>query len=438
MKQWRRLFPVEPLNATVRPPGSKSITNRVLIVAALAQGHSVLSDVLLAEDTRLMLECLRGLGIRVTVDGNERSVEVTGCRGFPPANEAEMFCGNSGTTLRFAAAMSALGQGRFVFDGVPRMRQRPVGKLVEALRALGAGVEFLEAEGYPPFALHAKGLHGGRVAFERAESSQFISALLMATAYATDDVFIEVTGQVVSAPYLRMTTHVMDQFGVSVVAQYEGEPVNIARFIVPASQQYHGRNYAIEPDASNATYFLAAPAIAAGSVTVEGLGTDSAQGDTRFVDVLARMGCLVERSADQLTVQAPEAGGALRGIDVDLNDMPDTVPTLAVLALFAEGPTHIRNVANLRVKETDRLAALATELSKLGAEVSEHPDGLSISPPEQLTPAAINTYDDHRMAMSFALAALASDEVVINDPDCCAKTYPSFFTDFQQMWPSAS
>jgi len=432
-----------PLDATVVLPGSKSLTNRALVAAALADGTSVLRNVLFAEDTLLMMDALRALGIALTSDQHDCVVEVTGCRGHIPENVANLFCGNSGTTLRFLTAMVALGQGRFHLDGIARMRKRPIGGLVEALQALGAGIEYPGEEGFAPVVVHAHGLRGGHVAFDSPQSSQLVSALLLAAPYASRDVLIEVAGDVPSIPYLKMTTTIMERFGVAVLEDLRGtpaaqEPHGALRFIVEAPQRYRAASLAIEPDASNATYFLAAPAIAGGRVVVQGLGLESVQGDVGFVDVLERMGCAVSREPTRLSVEGPPEGVRLRGIDVDLNDMPDTVPTLAVLAVFADSPTTIRNVANLRVKETDRLAALHHELSKLGATVEELPDGLIIRPPDRLTPATIDTYDDHRMAMSFALAGLKCPGLVINDPQCCAKTFPDFFERFERMTAAGS
>lgn len=423
-----------PLNAEVVIPGSKSLTNRALITAALADGTSVLSNVLFAEDTHLMMEALRTLGIAVTADERGCAVEVTGCNGHIPESGADLFCGNSGTTIRFLSAMVALGNGRFQLDGVARMRKRPIGALGEALQALGAGIEYPGEEGFPPIVVHASGLRGGYVAFNSPQSSQLVSALLLAAPYAARDVFIEVAGDVPSLPYLKMTTAVMDRFGVGVLEDFARPGADRSmRFIVEAPQRYQATALSIEPDATNASYFLAAAAIAGGRVTVRGLGLGSVQGDIGFVDVLERMGCRVERETMRLTVTGPLDGARLRGIEIDLNDMPDTVLTLAVLGLFADSPTAIRNVANLRLKETDRLAALRRELTKLGAVVEELPDGLIIHPPHRLTPTAIDTYDDHRMAMSFALAGLKCPGMVINGPQCCAKTFPDFFERFERM-----
>jgi 3-phosphoshikimate 1-carboxyvinyltransferase len=415
------------LDASVELPGSKSITNRALVAAALADGDSLLTNILLADDTRLMIDALGKLGVAVTLDEAGPHAEITGCAGQFPASETTLLCGNAGTVIRFLAAAVATGFGEFTLDGVERMRRRPLGDLMAALQALGAQVEYLEGEGYAPIVIHARHLRGGQVAFTAPESSQFISALLLAGPYASGDILIEVAAAL-SVPYLKMTTSIMDAFGVSVIEQYDASRV---KFVVPAPQRYAGRTFAVEPDASNATYFLAAAAVAGGSVTVRNLGTQSVQGDARFVDVLERMGCAVMRDENRLTVV--RSGQALHGIEVDLNDMPDTVQTLAVVALFADGPTTIRNVANLRVKETDRLAALAKELAKLGARVQERPDGLTIEPPERIAPATIHTYGDHRMAMSFALAGLRSPGVTIDAPACCGKTFPDFFDRWDRL-----
>lgn len=428
-----------PLDATVSIPGSKSLTNRALVTAALADGTSILRDILLAEDTWLMIEALRGLGIAISVDTESAVAEVTGCRGHIPAEAASIHCGNAGTVLRFLMAVVASGHGVYTFDGVPRMRERPIGGLVDALRALGTGVEYLARDGYPPIRVHAHGLRGGEVEIASPDSSQWVSAVLLAAPYAHRDAMISVTGRVISKPYLTMTTAVMADFGVAVVEQFDESG---ARFIVEATQQYQGTNWTCEPDASNASYFLAAPAIVGGRVTVSGLDAGSRQGDVRFVDVLGQMGCRIDRASDGLTVHGPtgvasDAGPQLRAIDVDLNAMPDVAPTLAVLALFADGPTTIRNVANLRIKETDRLAALARELTKLGATVEERPDGIRITPPSSPRGATIETYEDHRMAMAFALAGLRIPNVDIRNPRSCAKTFPDFFDRLDRMLSSA-
>ncbi|MCP4589668.1 MAG: 3-phosphoshikimate 1-carboxyvinyltransferase [bacterium] len=414
----------DPLHAEVMVPGSKSITNRALPIAALADGRSRLTGILFADDTQHMLDALERLGISVSANPDTCRVDVEGCGGHLPASEATLYCGNSGTTIRFCAALCALGYGEYTLDGMARMRERPIGALIEALQALGTPVEYLDQPGFPPLRVRARGLAGGEVCFESPPSSQMVSAILMAGPCAQADVLLEVRGRLVSEPYVRMTLAVMEAFGAGVVDRIEP---GVARYVVPAPQPYTAREYAIEPDASNASYFLAAPAIAGGRVTVNGLGTASIQGDARFVDVLEQMGCRIERTPQSLTVCGPESGESLRGVDLDLNDMPDMAQTLAVVALFADGPTTIRNVANLRVKETDRLAALATELTRMGARAEVLADGIRIHPPRKVVAAEIETYDDHRMAMSFALASLRVDGVVIIDAGCVAKTFPDFF-----------
>lgn len=377
-----------------------------------------------------MFNALHNMGIALTIDKTQHVAEITGCNGFIPNSEAELSCGNAGTVMRFMTALTALGHGTFQLDGVERMRDRPIGELVNALQAMGTSVEYLGKKDYPPIVVHASGLSGGQISLHSPPSSQLISALLMVAPYALRDVMIEISGEVVSQPYLKMTTALMEKFGVIVIEQYSHLG---AKFVIEASQKYIGQNFSIEPDATNASYFLAAPAIAGGKVTIEGLGTNSLQGDAKFVDVLEEMGCQIERHTNKLTVTGPSSSNELHGIDMDLNDMPDTVQTLAVLALFASGPTVIRNVATLRVKETDRIAALNRELTKLGATVEEMTDGIKITPPDQIKPASIDTYDDHRMAMSFALAGLKCKGIAINDPQCCEKTFPDFFDRFEQM-----
>lgn len=419
-----------PLSAVITPPGSKSMTNRALIAAALADGESKLTNCLVADDTMLMADALRVLGVRLTFDERNGIAQVHGCGGQLPNSEGDIFCGNAGTVMRFCTALCALGNGRYELDGVERIHQRPIGALVEAIRTLGCGVEYLNREDYPPLVIHAKGLKGGHVRFRTPESSQFVSALLLAAPYAGWDMMIDVVGDIPSVPYLKLTTRVMDMFGVAVVEQYRGDS---AQFIIETPQRYKGCELTIEPDASNASYFLAAPAIVGGFVTVEGLGTESLQGDVRFVDILERMGCTVERAPHRLTVRGPEGAKKLRAIDVDLKDMPDIAQTLSVVALFAEGSTCIRNIGSLRIKETDRLSALSIELTKLGAIVEEGMDAIMIHPPPKITPNSIDTYDDHRMAMSFALAGLRNPGVTINNPHVISKTFPDFFERFEAM-----
>lgn len=420
-----------PFRASVRVPGSKSITNRALPLAAMAAGRSVLSGVLFADDTWAMIRALERLGYSMDVNESARTVAITGRGKEIPNCCAELFCGNSGTTLRFLAAFCARVPGNFTFDGITRMRQRPVDELARALCDLGSEVNYKMEKGFPPIIIKGDGLRGGVTEFTNAKSSQYISAILMAAPHAISDVTVRLLGPITSEPYVAMTLRMMEQFGLTVkVADSEGLSGKPMREItVPAGQSARAQNYAIEPDASNASYFLAAAAVNPGStITIEGLGIGSLQGDVAFADVLHQMGAGLTFGRDFITVTG---NGDLQGIDLDMNAIPDMVQTLAVVALFAKGTTRIRNVANLRVKETDRLAALQAELTKLGARVETTQDSISITPPESgtLNPASIATYDDHRMAMSFAIAGLKSPGVTILDPGCTAKTYPEYFAD---------
>ncbi|MBS0210754.1 MAG: 3-phosphoshikimate 1-carboxyvinyltransferase [Planctomycetes bacterium] len=424
MTETIQIQPAGPLRATIRPPGSKSITNRALVCAALAEGTSVLSGALASDDTRVMLDSLAALGIPVTEDARQRTLRVAGCGGKIPAANAELFVGNSGTTMRFLTALVAAGHGRYRLDGVKRMRERPIGDLLATLQQLGVDVSSETANDCPPVLVNARGLPGGLASIRGNISSQFLSGLLMAAPYAEREVQLAVEGVLVSQPYVEMTLAVMRSFGVDVP---RAEPA-LSRFDVPRGK-YRGMNYAIEPDASAASYFFAAAAIAGGTVTVSGLSAQSLQGDVALVDVLEQMGCRVERRAHEIAV----IGGSLRGVTVNMNAISDTVQTLAAVALFAEGPTVITDVEHIRHKETDRLHAVAVELRKFGATVDERPDGLTITPAKlhgsSLRGAVIDTYDDHRMAMSMSLVGLKVPGVVIRDPACVNKTYPEFFRD---------
>jgi 3-phosphoshikimate 1-carboxyvinyltransferase len=414
--------PTGPIRARVRPPGSKSITNRALVCAALAEGESTLLGALDSEDTRVMIEALRVLGIPVVHEPRTHCIRVTGCRGQLPSKDANLYAANSGTTLRFLTAMVALGHGRYRLDGSPRMRERPVQDLIDALRPLGAQAVSELDNGCPPVVIQADGLTGGTASIAGNVSSQFLSGLLMASPYAALPVELLVSGPLVSKPYIEMTVNVMRAFGVTVDAK------DLTRFLVPGGQAYQGRRYEIEPDASAASYFFAAAAVTGGQVTVEGLNRQSLQGDVAFCDCLAQMGCDVHYGPQEITV----TGKPLRGITVDMNPISDTVQTLAAVALFADGPTTITGVAHIRHKETDRLAAVATELRKLGADVEERADGLTIVPSRRQG-AEIDTYDDHRMAMSMAVVGLVQPGVIIRDPGCTAKTYPEFFDDLARL-----
>jgi len=412
------LHPIKAVAGRVSLPGSKSISNRVLLLAALARGGTVVRDALEADDTRVMLAALGRLGIRAD-SASAAEIRIEGCAGAVPARVAELFLGNAGTAFRPLTAVLALSGGEYRLSGVPRMHERPIRDLVDALRAIGASIDYLGVEGYPPLALHP-----GAVALDRPVpvrgdvSSQFLTALLMALPLAGRGAVIEVEGELISKPYVEITLNLMRRFGVDVGRE------GWRSFRVPAAGYASPGEIHVEGDASSASYFLAAGAIAGGPVRVEGVGRDSIQGDVRFVEVLERMGAQVSLGPNWIEVRGT---GRLKALDADLNHIPDAAMTAAVMALFADGPSTLRNIASWRVKETDRLAAMATELRKLGASVEEGADYLRVAPPAQLRPATIDTYDDHRMAMCFSLAALGGVPVRINDPKCVAKTFPEYF-----------
>ncbi len=408
-----------PLTGRIRPPGSKSLTNRALICAALAEGKSELRGALDSEDTRVMIDALQQLGLEVQFDAAAHLVKLIGNGGkfVATANPLELYVANSGTTVRFLTAALTLGSGSFRLDGTARMRERPIADLIAALNQLGANIRSETGSGAPPVITESQGLRGGTASLRGDISSQYLSAVLMAAPRADNDVQLEIEGELVSQPYVEMTLAVMQAFGVQVEAT-PGERYHIR------PQTYQGRTYEIEPDASAASYFLAAAAICGGIVRVEGLSADSLQGDVAFADVLAQMGCDVQYLPDAIEV----TGGQLRGVEVNMNAISDTVQTLAAVALFADGPTTVRGVAHVRHKETDRIGDLITELRKLGAGAEELADGLRIIP-ASLQGAAIDTYDDHRMAMSLALVGLRQSGVVINNPACTGKTYPNYFDD---------
>lgn len=412
-----------PVNGSIRPPGSKSITNRALICAALAEGQSTLRGALDSEDTQVMIAALKQLGIAVDVTDRGRTLRVDGCGGKIPAAAAELFVANSGTSMRFLTAMATIGQGAYKLDGVARMRERPIGDLVDSLRQLGVQIEAVGPNNCPPVVVQAAGLRGGAASIRGDVSSQFLSGLLMAAPYAQQPITLNVSGTLVSIPYVDMTIKVMESFGAKATAASDYSQITVSN-----GRRYRGLDYAIEPDASAASYFFATAAITGGRITVEGLSRKSLQGDVEFCDCLAQMGASVEYGPDSITV----TGSKLHGIDVDMNGISDTVQTLSVVALFAEGPTRMRNVAHIRHKETDRIDATARELRKLGATVEEFDDGLEVTP-ATLHGAAIDTYHDHRMAMSFALAGLRTPGVAIRNPGCTSKTYPEFFDDLTRL-----
>ncbi len=413
---------VAPPRATIRVPGSKSITNRALLLTALAEGDSTLDNALFSEDSHWFVECLRRLGITVDADPAAEKYTVHGLGGRFPATSAELFVGNAGTAARFLTAAACLGDGEYHVDGVPRMRERPIAALLSALRELGANIS---AEGdHFPLTLHAHGLNGGSASLDASESSQYLSALLLIAPYARADVTIRIQSALVSQPYVDTTLQMMAQFGITV------EHDQYKRFQIKAGQRYTARLYGVEPDASNASYFFAAAAVTGGQVTIPYLGRDSLQGDIHFLDVLEKMGCVVHYRPEGVTLHGPTR---LRGVDVNMNAISDTAQTLAAIAPYADSPVTIRDVQHIRYKETDRIKAIVTELRRLGATVDEFADGLRIHP-GGLHAANVNTYQDHRMAMAFAVTGLRTPGVMINDPDCTQKTFPDYFTRFKTLY----
>lgn len=405
---------------SVELPGSKSYTNRALLLAALCRGESMLSNCLFSDDTARMMECLNALGVLVESNSETREIRIES-EGRPSRVPPEpLFCGNAGTAIRFLVPFCALGPATVTLTGNERMRERPIRDLLEGLQQLGVDAVDVEGTGCPPVRVPGGGIAGGTCRIQGANSSQYVSALLMASARMERGLRLVVEGDLVSKPYIDMTRSIMERFGI------DSQNDDYRTLSVPGNQEPSAVSYRVEGDASGASYFFAAAAITGGTVRVGYLPEDTCQGDRDFVRILERMGCTWRQDGDEIEL----TGGPLRGIEADLNAMSDTAQTLAVTALFAEGPTTIRNIANVRIKETDRIAALATELTKLGARVEEYPDGLTIHPAAQYQPAEIHTYDDHRMAMSFALAGLKIPGVVISEPGCVTKTFPDFFEKF--------
>jgi 3-phosphoshikimate 1-carboxyvinyltransferase len=429
------LAPVAKVGGAVRLPGSKSISNRTLLLAALSQGETVIEELLDSDDTRVMLAALERLGVTCEREPQARRVRVHGCGGGFPVKRADLFLGNAGTAFRPLTAALALSGGDYRLSGVPRMHERPIRDLVDALRPLGARIEYAGNEGYPPLAISPGVIRLPDAVRVRGDvSSQFLTALLLAAPLTGARARIEVIGELISKPYVEITLNLLARFGVAV------EREGWSAFTIGAGSRYAspGRIF-VEGDASSASYFLAAGALGGAqggdAVRVEGIGRSSIQGDVRFVEILERMGATVR--LDESWIEAGAAGRAartsLRPIDADLNHIPDAAMTVAVLALFAGGTSVLRNIGSWRVKETDRIAAMATELTKLGAAVEAGSDSLRITPPAALRPATIDTYDDHRMAMCFSLAALGGAGVRINDPGCVAKTFPDYFQAYASI-----
>lgn len=426
------LRPAMHAQGVVRLPGSKSISNRTLLLAALAEGKTQILDLLASDDTHVMLMALQALGVQWEQVGSTQDFVVHGVNGKLPVNQADLFMGNAGTAIRpLTAALAVIG-GDYTLHGVSRMHERPIGDLVEALNAVGTQIDYTGEQGYPPLHIRRGHIHAHRMQVKGNVSSQFLTALLMAAPLmaTTHAVTIDVVGDLISKPYIEITLNLMRRFGVTV------ERDGWQAFTVNAGQRYVSPgSIHVEGDASSASYFLAAGAIAGGPVRVEGVGRDSIQGDVRFVEALERMGATITMGENWIE---SKSNGVLKAIDADFNHIPDAAMTIAVAALYADGPCTLRNIGSWRVKETDRIAAMATELRKVGATVEEGADYLCVTPPKDLKPAAIDTYDDHRMAMCFSLASLdgaarRGTTVRINDPKCVAKTFPDYFDAFAKI-----
>jgi len=426
------LQPVMHVQGAVRLPGSKSISNRTLLLAALSEGVTEIKDLLSSDDTMVMLNALQKLGVHWEREGETQNYVVHGASGNFPHHNTDLFMGNAGTAIRpLVAALAVLG-GDYTVHGVARMHERPIGDLVEALNHAGAQIDYTGNPGYPPLHIRRGHIHAQRLQVKGNVSSQFLTALLMAAPLMAKmhDVVIEVVGELISKPYIEITLNLMQRFGVEV--QRDGWQ----EFTIAQGQHYKSPGVVhVEGDASSASYFLAAGAIAGGPVRVEGVGRDSIQGDVRFAEALEQMGATITRGDNWIEVQS---NGVLQSIDMDFNHIPDAAMTIAIAALYANGTTTLRNIASWRVKETDRLSAMATELRKLGAEVEEGGDYMKVTPPAHILPASIDTYDDHRMAMCFSLASLDGKArrgavMRINDPQCVAKTFPDYFEVFAKI-----
>jgi 3-phosphoshikimate 1-carboxyvinyltransferase len=417
---------VTTASGTIALPGSKSISNRILLLSALAKGATDIAGLLDSDDTQVMLSALKALGVPWQRAGTTANYRVDGVAGPFPVKNADLFMGNAGTAIRPLAAALALSHGTYKLSGVPRMHERPIGDLVDGLRQLGADMSYLGNDGFPPLQINPANIHIAKPIQLRGDtSSQFLTALLMALPLTAKDATIEITGELISKPYVEITLNLLARYGIKV------ERTDWKAFHIPGRQFYSSPGTLhVEGDASSASYFLAAGVIGGGPVRVTGVGRDSIQGDVRFAETLAQMGGQITSGPDWIEASGT---GRLKAINADLNHIPDAAMTIAAAALFADGTTTIRNIASWRVKETDRIHAMATELRKLGAAVEAGPDFIRITPPIKLTAATIDTYDDHRMAMCFSLAAFGGVPVRINDPACVNKTFPSYFTEFARL-----
>ena len=414
------MLKIKNFSGNVTLPGSKSISNRILLLSMLAEGKTEIQNLLDSEDVRFMLNGMKKLGILLNEDRKKKLFYVSGTSGKIPVNKANLMLGNAGTAIRPLTAAVTLGKGEFLLDGIPRMRKRPIIDLVKGLRQLGANLNCIRGNDCPPIKVKAEGLFGGVAKLSGAISSQYLTSILLVSPYAKKEVQIQIIDKLVSKPYVDMTINLMKKFGVSVIHN------NYKTFKIPKQVYLSPGKVFVEGDASSASYFLAGAAIKKGTIVVNGCGNESIQGDIRFANILEKMGAKVKWDNQKIIL----TGSSLRGIDVDMNKMPDAAMTLAVTAMFASGKTAIRNIYNWRFKETERLGAVCRELQKLGARVEKGKDFLIIEPPKKIKEASIDTYDDHRMAMAFSLAACGNSSITINNPDCVKKTFPNYFKVF--------
>jgi len=417
------LSPIKNISGIVDLPGSKSVSNRILLLSMLAKGKTEIKNLLDSDDIRFMIAGMKKLGVKLDEKRNKNIITVLGTSGKIPVKKANLMLGNAGTAIRPLTAAVTLGQGNFILDGIPRMRKRPIIDLVKGLRQIGANLNCINGNDCPPIEVKAEGLTGGLTKLSGAISSQYLTSILLVSPYAKNEVRIEILDKLVSKPYVDITINLMKCFGVFV------NNCDYKIFNVPNQPYLSPGKILVEGDASSASYFLAGAAITKGTVTVNGCGNESIQGDIRFANVLEKMGAKVTWDKQKITL----TGSSLKGIDTDMNEMPDAAMTLAVTALFAEGKTTIKNIYNWKFKETERLNAVSKELRKLGAKVEKGNDYLVIQPPNKIKETSINTYEDHRMAMAFSLAACGNSSITINNPDCVKKTFPNYFKVFTAL-----